>query len=80
MIESYKHFSEEQKEIVQTWLGTDVRLISKNDTLIFKADIVNTGLDRKFLEGVQKALSEVFPRQNIVVLPIDMNIEIFKEV
>lgn len=80
MIESYKHFSEEQKEIVQTWLGTDVRLISKNDTLIFKADIVNTGLDMKFLEGVQKALSEVFPRQNIVVLPIDMNIEIFKEV
>lgn len=34
----------------------------------------------EFLEGVQKALSEVFPRQNIVVLPIDMNIEIFKEV
>ena len=80
MIESYKHFSEEQKEIVQTWLGTDVRLISKNDTLIFKADIVNTGLDMEFLEGVQKALSDVFPRQNIVVLPIDMNIEIFKEV
>lgn len=80
MIESYKHFSEEQKEVVQTWLGTDVRLISKNDTLIFKADIVNTGLDMEFLESVQKALSEVFPRQNIVVLPIDMNIEIFKEV
>ena len=80
MIESYKHFSEEQKEIVQTWLGTDVRLISKNDTLIFKADIVNTGLDMEFLESVQKALSEGFPRQNIVVLPIDMNIEIFKEV
>lgn len=80
MIESYKHISEEQKEIVQTWLGTDVRLISKNDTLIFKADIVNTGLDMEFLENVQKALSEVFPRQNVVVLPIDMNIEIFKEV
>ena len=80
MIESYKHFSEEQKEVVQTWLGTDVRLISKNDTLIFKADIVNTGLDMEFLGSVQKALSEVFPRQNIVVLPIDMNIEIFKEV
>lgn len=80
MIESYKHISEEQKEIIQTWLGTDVRLISKNDTLIFKADIINTGLDMEFLENVQKALSEVFPRQNVVVLPIDMDIEIFKEV
>jgi hypothetical protein len=55
-------------------------MISKGDTLIFKADIVNSGLDMTFVNDVQEALSNIFPNQNIVVLPIDMEIEIFKEV
>lgn len=80
MIESYKHISENQKDTIEAWLGTDARFISKGDTLIFKTDIVTRGLDMEFLETIQKALSEVFPRQNIVILPIDMDIEIFKEV
>jgi len=34
----------------------------------------------EMIESIQNALSQIFPNQNIVVLPIDMNIEIFKEV
>ena len=80
MIGSHKIITEEQKEIINQWLKSDVRMISKGDTLIFKADIVNSGLDMTFVNDMQEALSNIFPNQNIVVLPIDMEIEIFKEV
>ena len=80
MIGSHKIITEEQKEIINQWLKSDVRMISKGDILIFKADIVNSGLDMTFVNDVQEALSNIFPNQNIVVLPIDMEIEIFKEI
>ena len=39
MIESYKPLTENQKELINQWMGTGVRLISKGDTLIFKLDM-----------------------------------------
>ncbi len=79
MIESYKPLTENQKELINQWIGTDVRLISKGDILVFKdTDKWEMSLDE--MSEMQKALSNIFPNQTVVILPMNMEIEIFKEV
>lgn len=79
MIESYKPLTENQKELINQWIGTDARLIAKGDILVFKdTDKWEMSLDE--MNEMQQALSKVFPNQTVVILPMDMEIEIFKEV
>jgi hypothetical protein len=79
MIESYKPLTENQKELINQWIGTDARLIAKGDILVFKdTDKWEMSLDE--MNEMQLALSKVFPNQTVVILPMNMEIEIFKEV
>lgn len=79
MIESYKPLTENQKELINQWIGTDARLIAKGDILVFKdTDKWEMSLDE--MNEMQQALSKVFPNQTVVILPMNMEIEIFKEV